>query len=78
MLIHMALLFLFLHRYDEQFVVANFDSAPTTDSECFGKLDPSIRDEHESRVSYVLPITMSIVQLSLFYIVGILCSGVRR
>lgn len=32
-------------------MVANFDSAPTADSEFFGKLDSSIRDEHESRVS---------------------------
>ncbi|KAL0736742.1 hypothetical protein Bca4012_012952 [Brassica carinata] len=44
-------------RYEEQFVVANFDSAPTADSEFFGKLDSSIRDEHESRAvlkSYVI------------------------
>lgn len=41
----------FRDRYEEQFVVANFDSAPTADSEFFGKLDSSIRDEHESRVS---------------------------
>ncbi|KAG7590908.1 RNA polymerase II associated factor Paf1 [Arabidopsis suecica] len=47
----------YFDRYDEQFVVANFDSAPTADSEFFGKLDPSIRDEHESRAilkSYVV------------------------
>ncbi|KAJ0244057.1 hypothetical protein HA466_0200160 [Hirschfeldia incana] len=44
-------------RYEEQFVVANFDSAPTADSEFFGKLNSSIRDEHESRAilkSYVI------------------------
>ncbi|XP_010417804.1 PREDICTED: protein PAF1 homolog [Camelina sativa] len=47
----------YFDRYDEQFVVGNFDSAPTADSEFFGKLDPSIRDEHESRAilkSYVV------------------------
>ncbi|KAL1199384.1 PAF1-like protein [Cardamine amara subsp. amara] len=47
----------YFDRYNEQFVVANFDSAPTADSELFGKLDPSIRDEHESRAilkSYVV------------------------
>lgn len=47
----------YFDRYEEQFVVANFDSAPTADSEFFGKLDSSIRDEHESRAvlkSYVI------------------------
>lgn len=66
MLIHLSLPFFFRYRYDEQFVVANFDSAPTADSEFFGKLDPSIRDEHESRVSYELLISVSMAQLSLF------------
>lgn len=28
-----------------------FDGAPTADSEIFSKLDDSVRDEHESRVS---------------------------
>lgn len=55
-------------------MVANFDGAPIADSEFFGKLDPSIRDAHESRVSYELPISMSMVQLSLVSIIGILCS----
>lgn len=31
-------------------MVANIDT-PTADSESFGKLNPSIRDEYESRVS---------------------------
>ncbi|CAL5361305.1 unnamed protein product [Camellia sinensis] len=43
-------------RYDDQFVVATFDSAPTADAEPFSKLDKSVRDDHESRAimkSYV-------------------------
>lgn len=43
-------------RYDEQFVVASFDSAPTADSEIYGKLDQSVRDAHETHAimkSYV-------------------------
>ncbi|KAI4329202.1 hypothetical protein L6164_021492 [Bauhinia variegata] len=43
-------------RYDDQFVVAAFDNAPTVDSELYNKLDKSIHDEHESRAimkSYV-------------------------
>ncbi|KAL6996406.1 Protein PAF1 [Sarracenia purpurea var. burkii] len=43
-------------RYDDQFVVANFDSAPTADSELYNKFDESTRDAHESRAvmkSYV-------------------------
>ncbi|CDO97975.1 unnamed protein product [Coffea canephora] len=36
-------------RYDDQFVVANFDSAPTADSEIYSKLDKCIRDSHESQ-----------------------------
>ncbi|KAF8105060.1 hypothetical protein N665_0163s0031 [Sinapis alba] len=47
----------YFDRYEEQFVVANFDSAPTADSEFFGKLNSSIRDEYESRAilkSYVV------------------------
>ncbi|VVA95991.1 unnamed protein product [Arabis nemorensis] len=47
----------YFDRYEDQFVVANFDSAPTADSEFFGKLNPSIRDEYESRAilkSYVV------------------------
>ncbi|KAL3511739.1 hypothetical protein ACH5RR_024456 [Cinchona calisaya] len=36
-------------RYDDQFVVANFDSAPTADSEIYSKLDKHIRDSHESQ-----------------------------
>lgn len=74
MLIYLTLPFFIRHRYDEQFVVANFDSAPTADSELFGKLDPSIRDEHESRVSYKLLLPESMVQLSLFSIIVIQCS----
>ncbi|XVF74507.1 hypothetical protein PTKIN_Ptkin13bG0115800 [Pterospermum kingtungense] len=45
-------------RYDDQFVMVAFDSAPTADSEIFNKLHDSVRDEHESRAimkSYVAP-----------------------
>ncbi|GMH23366.1 hypothetical protein Nepgr_025209 [Nepenthes gracilis] len=35
-------------RYDDQFVVANFDGEPTADSEMFSKMDKSVRDSHES------------------------------
>lgn len=43
-------------RYNDQFVIATFDGAPTTDLEIFNKLDSSTRDVHESRAvmkSYV-------------------------
>lgn len=36
-------------RYDDQFVMATFDSAPTADLESYRKLDKSVRDELESR-----------------------------
>ncbi|CAA2987296.1 PAF1 homolog [Olea europaea subsp. europaea] len=36
-------------RYRDQFVVANFDSAPTADSENYSKLDIGDCDEHEQR-----------------------------
>lgn len=36
-------------RYDDQFVLAAFDSAPTADSEIYNKLDHSTRDAHESQ-----------------------------
>ncbi|KAL0295000.1 UNVERIFIED_CONTAM: protein PAF1, partial [Sesamum radiatum] len=42
--------------YDDQFVVANFDSAPTADSEIYRKLSAAERDEYENRAimkSYV-------------------------
>lgn len=42
-----------LCRYDDQFVVAAFDNAPTADSEIYRKLDKSVCDAHESRVNYV-------------------------
>ncbi|CAI9114213.1 OLC1v1014877C1 [Oldenlandia corymbosa var. corymbosa] len=35
-------------RYNDQFVVANFDNAPTADAEIYGKLDNNTRDLHES------------------------------
>lgn len=38
-------------RYDDQFVVANFDSAPTADSEIYNKLERRARDAHESQVN---------------------------
>lgn len=40
-------------RYDDQFVAATFDGAPTADSEIYSKMDKSVRDAHESRVSYL-------------------------
>lgn len=36
-------------RYKDQFVLANFDSAPTADSETYNKLDKTIRDACESQ-----------------------------
>ncbi|KAL3528689.1 hypothetical protein ACH5RR_008011 [Cinchona calisaya] len=42
-------LFPHFDRYDDQFVVANFDNAPTADSEIYSKLDKHIRDGHESQ-----------------------------
>ncbi|KAL3824401.1 hypothetical protein ACJIZ3_020430 [Penstemon smallii] len=39
----------YFDRYDDQFVVANFDSAPTAGSENYSKLNPEERIEHESR-----------------------------
>ncbi|XP_022723687.1 protein PAF1 homolog isoform X2 [Durio zibethinus] len=45
-------------RYNDQFIMVAFDSAPTADSEVFSKLHDSVRDEHESRAimkSYLAP-----------------------
>ncbi|XP_022715033.1 protein PAF1 homolog [Durio zibethinus] len=45
-------------RYNDQFVMVSFDSAPTADSEIFSKLHESVRDDHESRAimkSYQAP-----------------------
>ncbi|KAK7294260.1 hypothetical protein RJT34_17147 [Clitoria ternatea] len=36
-------------RYDDQFVVAAFDNAPTAESEMYAKLDKSVRDACESK-----------------------------
>ncbi|XP_020600141.1 protein PAF1 homolog [Phalaenopsis equestris] len=36
-------------RYDDRFVMASFDGAPTADAEMYNKLDRSIRDAHESQ-----------------------------
>ncbi|KAA8541741.1 hypothetical protein F0562_022893 [Nyssa sinensis] len=36
-------------RYDDQFVMATFDNAPTADSETYSKLDKSVRDALESQ-----------------------------
>ncbi|CAM8960829.1 unnamed protein product [Rhodiola kirilowii] len=36
-------------RYNDQFVIAAFDSAPTADSDAFSKLDSSVREAQESR-----------------------------
>ena len=43
-----------LNRYDDQFVLAAFDSAPTADSEIYNKLDHSTRDAHESQVIHLV------------------------
>lgn len=40
-------------RYEDQFVVASFDNAPTADSEAYSKLDKLVRDEQEAKVSHV-------------------------
>ncbi|KAL5176372.1 Protein PAF1 [Glycine soja] len=43
-------------RYDDQFVVAAFDNAPTADSEMYAKMNKSVRDAFESKAvmkSYV-------------------------
>lgn len=48
-------------RYDDPFVVVAFDSAPTADSETFNKLDQSIRDAHESQVSFEVIYTSNIL-----------------
>lgn len=39
----------YFDRYDEQYVVANFDGEPTADSELFSKMHKSVRKELESR-----------------------------
>ncbi|KAF3658908.1 putative zinc finger CCCH domain-containing protein 4-like [Capsicum annuum] len=36
-------------RYKDQFVLTNFDGAPTADSEDYNKLDKTLRDAYESR-----------------------------
>jgi RNA polymerase II-associated factor 1 len=41
-----------LCRYNDPFVMVNFDGDPTADSEQFNKLERSVRDECESRVSF--------------------------
>lgn len=41
----------YFSRFDDQFVLANFDSAPTGDSESYEKLSAADRDEYERRVS---------------------------
>lgn len=41
-------------RYDDPFVLASFDNSPTADSEIYSKLDKSVRDSHEAKVSLSL------------------------
>lgn len=36
-------------REKDQFVLVSFDGAPTADSEIFGKLDSSVREDHEAK-----------------------------
>jgi hypothetical protein len=43
--------FLYLYKYDDQFVMTNFDGDPTADSEQYNKLERPSCDECESRVS---------------------------
>ncbi|KVI05927.1 RNA polymerase II-associated, Paf1 [Cynara cardunculus var. scolymus] len=38
-------------RWNDQFVIATFDGAPTTDSESYNKMEKSVRDAHESQLS---------------------------
>lgn len=45
--------FVHLYRYDDQFVMVNFDGDPTADSEQYNKLESPVRDDCESRVSSV-------------------------
>lgn len=56
-----------LDRYDDQFVVAAFDNAPTIDSEMFSKLGKSVRDISESRVSYVAMMHVVFISNSIFF-----------
>lgn len=51
--VDLILLPFFFFRYDDQFVVANFDSAPTADSELYRKLNAADRDEYEHKVSNI-------------------------
>ncbi|KAK6153622.1 hypothetical protein DH2020_013261 [Rehmannia glutinosa] len=51
-----VILYIISQRYDDQFVVANIDSAPTADSEIYRKLSAAERNEYEHRAimkSYV-------------------------
>lgn len=41
----------FFFRYEDNFLVATFDSAPTVDSEIYRKLSAADRDEFEQKVS---------------------------
>lgn len=42
------------NRYNDEFVFVAFDSAPTVDSEIYSKMDPSVRDAHESQVKLLV------------------------
>lgn len=48
----MLKLIAFCFRFDDRFVTVTFDSDPTADSELYNKLDRSVRDVHESQVSW--------------------------
>lgn len=52
-------------RYDDQFVVAAFDNAPTADSEMHAKMDKSVRDAFESKVSYVAIARMNVLIINI-------------
>ncbi|OVA15607.1 RNA polymerase II-associated [Macleaya cordata] len=41
-------------RYEDQFVLAAFDSDPTADSEVYSKLNSSVREEHEAQATYFI------------------------
>jgi hypothetical protein len=67
--------FLYLYRYDDQFVMANFDGDPTADSEQYNKLERAVCDECESRVSsaslsFVLSVSFPLQYRFIYSLVG--------
>lgn len=64
------------NRYDDQFVVVAFDSAPTVDSEVYGKLEHPLRDAYESQVSCLF-IMHAIDQLVIYLLITMLNSHIN-